>query len=312
MDETAHEGEGFAEEDFFVEDTSIEEDEDSESDSNFGSFRPSEVVRLPIGLTIDGTMYRTFHIDEMSGYDDEALANKKHRNNGAKSMTALLRRCIQKIDGLMEKKKNRYGLVAEQYVRKMFTPDRDFLFVAIRALGMEPTFDIGIVCPKCADDYDHVVVLNELDVLDWDEERPELHITLPKGFEKNGKFFDKVTWRFGTGAQQERIVGLPKSKITTSTIANCVVAVEGLDRRPDSEMCRRLRTRDRMYLLNQVREMTPGVDLRVDCFCESCENEWVGEVDPSRFFNMGEATTVKPTKRGRRGLKRRKKRSRKR
>ena len=87
MEGTLYEGE----DDYREDDVS----DDGESDERYGSFKPSETVTLPIGLDIDGTRYRTVHIDEMTGYDDEALSDKKHRNNGAKAITTLLRRCIQ-------------------------------------------------------------------------------------------------------------------------------------------------------------------------------------------------------------------------
>ena len=276
-------------------------------------FAPDEQVVLPIGLDWEGQRFRTFGIDEMTGYDEEALANKAHRNNGAKAMSALLQRCIQSIEGLVEPKKKRFAKIQREYVTALYTPDRDYLFFAIRSLGMEPTFSVAIQCPRCGDDYDYEVDIRELDVLEWEAgEDPILDIKLPKGFEKEGKLYQNVRWRFATGKQQEQLSAMPRSKITTAMLAACIIGVDGLDVRPDSEMVRRLRTRDRLFLTTYVQEHTPGVDLRVDCWCDNCENEWVGEVDPSHFFNVGGQAPSKTTKGGKRTQRKLKRRSRKR
>ncbi len=272
------------------------------------AFQPSEHVVLPIGLDIEGVRYREVIIDEMTGYDDEALANKKHRNNGAKAMSDLLRRCIQAIPGLVPQKKKRYSKIDRKYVLSMYAADRDFLFLSIRALGMEPSFDLPISCPRCGEEHEHEIVIAEMDVLEMEPgTEAALQVTLPKGFESDGKFLPVVTWKFPNGNQQERIASMPRNKVATATITSCIHEVEGLGRRPDTEMVRRLRTRDRMFLMQCVREYTPGVDLRIECFCSECQHEWVGEVDPSHFFNMGNVQTPKASKNGKLGSRKRRK-----
>ena len=59
-------------------------------------------VILPIGVEVDGVRYLEVTIDEMTGIDEENLSSRKVRNNGAKAITLLLRRCIQSITGVLE------------------------------------------------------------------------------------------------------------------------------------------------------------------------------------------------------------------
>ncbi len=271
---------------------------------------PSERVTLPIGLRWEGKCYREVVIDEMMGIDEENVANKRVRNNGAKAMTVLLQRCIQEIPGLVPAKKRSTELIDKRFVNAMFTSDRDFLFLMIRLLGSEPSFEMEVACPKCGDRQDVVCNLMELDVYDWpDAEDPELNIQCPKGFEDNeGNFHNDVVWRFPTGKDQENLASQPKEKLMTSLIACCIKEVKGLKSKPDSEMIRRLRSRDRMAIMQMVNDNTPGVDLRQQNICGECDHEWEGGIDLSSFFNVGDAGTQKTTESGTRGRMKRRKR----
>ncbi len=263
----------------------------------------SENVLLPIGLEIDGRRYREVIIDEMSGIDEENAVSAKNKNNGAKAMTAILRRCVQAIPGLLPQKRNPDSLVDAKYIRQMYIADRDFLFLSIRVLGMDDTFKMEPQCPRenCKDSFEHEMELSDIDVLDWPEEQAaELHVELPRGIpDKEGNWHKKVTWRFPTGIDQERLAAIPRNQITTSTIASCISAVEGLDRRPDTEVVRRMRTRDRMHLMNQVNGLMPGADLRVDMMCPSCDHQWEDTIDLSRFFSVALAEDQKTMPDGR-------------
>jgi len=244
---------------------------------------------LPIGIEDEsGQRFREVIIDEMTGVDEENIASKKLRNNGAKAVTVLLQRCIQAIPGLVEKKKRSTDLIDARIIQNLYTADRDFLFFCIRALSMDDTFESPVSCPKCGEVQENTYNVSDLDVLDLPPEEPaSLEIELPKGFEdEDGTFHKKVTWTFPKGKQQEALAAMKQEKVGTSMITMCITSVDGMERRPDSEMVRRLRTRDRMYLMEKVGASTPGVDLRQDFCCESCGHEWEGAIDVQSFFNL--------------------------
>jgi hypothetical protein len=257
-------------------------------------FQPSEVVTLPIGIEDQsGRRFREVIIDEMTGVDEENIASKKIRNNGAKAVTVLLQRCIQAIPGLVEKKKRSTDLIDIRIIQSLFTADRDFLFFCIRALSMDDTFTTKIACPKCGEVEEHSYNVADLDVLDLPEEdSPTLEVELPRGFEdEEGNMHTKVTWAYPTGKQQEALAGMTAAKMGTAMLSMCIQSVEGLAVRPDSEMVRRLRTRDRMALMAAVHDNTPGVDLRQDYDCAECDHAWEGAIDIQSFFNLAGGET---------------------
>jgi len=276
------------------------------------AFNPSEVINLPIGLDYQGTRYREVHIAEMEGVDEENISDKKIRNNGARAMTVLLQRCVQAIPGLVERKSDPYELIPAKYIRGMYTPDRDFIFLCVQALGMEETVETVVRCPRptCGATQDEVVELEDLEVYDWDEDAPpEIEVSLPVGFrDKDGKVFKDVTWRFPTGIQQEKLAKVKRQQVGTASIASCLQKIEGFGK-PDTESVRRLKTRDRVYLMNQVREMTPGVDLRVETTCEECGHEFLGEVDLNSFFSGVGAENQKTMPNGTNGRRKRRRTS---
>jgi hypothetical protein len=79
----------------------------------------NETVTLPVGLEIDGTVYKTVTISEMNGYDEENMSARSIQNNGAKAQTILLRRSIQEIEGLVSRKRDPNELIKTEYVHNV-------------------------------------------------------------------------------------------------------------------------------------------------------------------------------------------------
>ena len=271
------------------------------------SFKVSETVTLPVGLLIKGQRYTEVVIEEMILEDQSNLASKSVRNNGAKAMDLILRRCIQEIPGLLPRKSRKTELIKDQYVKQMLAPDRDFLFIAIRALGMDDSLRIHGKCPSCGEDNNIDVVIEELEVLEWDfDEAPEPHIEidLPKGIMGNdGKRYKKVFWKFLNGSNQAKLAALPPKKQTAALMASSMFRVEGMEETVDSEMVRTMSLRDQQYLMRQVYEMTPGVDLRQETECLHCEHEWIIDIDVKDFFSSEEENPKKTSKGGKNGGK---------
>ena len=128
------------------------------------SIKASDTVRLPIGLRYNGVVYRDVVIDEMTGVDEENMSSPKIKNNGARALTILLQRCVQEIPGLVERKRRTQDLIDAKYFMDMYTPDRDYLFMAIRALGLDDNFTQVMTCPKCDNQEDITVCIPEIGV----------------------------------------------------------------------------------------------------------------------------------------------------
>jgi hypothetical protein len=265
----------------------------------------SNEVVLPVGIRIDGKVYREITIDPMNGYDEENMSSKAVKNNGAKALTILLRRSIQEIKGLIPKKKNSAELIDERIVRDMFSYDRDFLFFCIRALGDTENIDLNqVVCPECDADSSYEIDITKLDVYDWaDTENTELDIEFSKGFMENGQRHKLATWKFLTGRQQETLSSLEGSKVLTSSLALGLKCVVGLDYVPTEEQLRRMSSDERLDAFKQIAQQAPGLQTDIEVECQSCGHRHRVGLDVTAFFNSKEKATNKTTIVGKRMLR---------
>lgn len=253
-------------------------------------------VTLPIGIEIDGIRYREVVIDEMTGIDEENLSSRKVRNNGAKAITLLLRRCIQKIDGLLEQKRDPLSLIDEKFVRSMFVADRDYLVMCIRALSGNSELFLSPICENCGHENSKLVDLKDLDVYEWDENAPaEIVIDLPRGLynSQTSEYCKRVTWGFPRGSSQEKIASMPENQMGTNLIAFGIKEVEGMDSRPSFDDIRKLSVRDRNAFAQAILDNAVGVETKLDLECENCGHEFVTEIQTVGFSNSGTQKTQK-------------------
>lgn len=266
-------------------------------------------VVLPIGLEIDGIRYRNVVIDEMTGIDEENLSSRKVRNNGAKAITLLLRRCIQSIEGVLEQKRDPLSLIDEKYVRNMYVADRDFLIMCIRTISGDSELLMNMNCPSCGSEIDKLVNLKELDVYEWDENEPvEITVDLPRGFynQETQQYNNRVRWAFPKGVAQERLASLPENEMGTNLIAIGLRSVEGRESIPSSDEVRRLSVRDRGALADAIVENMVGVETKIDICCDNCGHEFDSEVNTVGFSNLGQRKTQKRSNVGTNGRRKRK------
>ena len=230
----------------------------------------------------------------MNGFDEENLTSKKVRNNGAKGQTLLLRRCIQSIEGLT-KKTNPNDLIKEEYVTKMTSYDRDYLFFCIRVLGGVSNVEFLIECDRCGEEQTEEISFSDLEVYDWPEEEAlEIPFELPRGIYEDGQYYKKGKWKFLTGKQQEQISKLSEDKIVNASLRLCVDMEEIGS--PSELQLKSLSTNERNSLLQQVSKEAPGVQTTINVCCDACGHESEKAIDVSRFFKS--AAVTKPTQSG--------------
>jgi len=268
--------------------------------------KPTEVVELPVGLEVEGVRYKKVTISEMNGYDEENLASRKVRNNGAKAQTILLRRCIQEIEGLVPKKSNPNDLIKEDYLLKMCSYDRDYLFFCIRSLGGVPDIDFQYECPACDATNYSTISVEDLEVYEWPENEPlAIPFEMRNGLFQDDKMHKEGQWNFLTGKQQEEIAKVPNERIVNASMRMCIKRIGEIDN-PTEEQVKRLSTTERNDLLEQVSNEAPGVQTSLSFECEHCGEQNEQALDISRFFKSPAKTknNHKPNgKRGRRMLR---------
>ena len=261
---------------------------------------PNDRVILPVGLEIDGVRYKKVTIQEMNGYDEENLASRKVRNNGAKAQTILLRRCIQEIEGLVPKKTNPNELIKEDYLLKMCSYDRDYLFFCIRSLGGVPDLDFQYECPHCEAINNQTISVEDLEVYEWPEAEPmEIPFSMKNGLYENDQMHTEGTWKFLTGKQQEEIAKVSNERIVNASMRMCIKKI-GEITSPTEEQFKRLSTSERNDLLEQVANEAPGVQTSLWFECENCGESTEQALDISRFFKSPARTKNKPMPSGKR------------
>jgi len=262
--------------------------------------KPSERIELPVGLEIDGVRYRKVIIQEMNGYDEENLASRRVRNNGAKAQTILLRRCIQEIEGLVPKKSNPNELIKEDFLLKMCSYDRDYLFFCIRSLGGVPEIEFQYDCPHCDSNQTNSISVEDLEVYDWPESDPlEIPFEMKNGLFQDGEMHTQGTWHFLTGKQQEEIAKVPNERIVNTSMRMCIKKIGDITN-PSEEQFKRLSTSERNDLLEQIADEAPGVQTSLEFECSECGECCEQALDISRFFRSPAKTKNKQPKNGRR------------
>jgi len=252
------------------------------------SFVPSDQVTLPVGVIKDGQNYRNLVIDEMSGIDDHLVSGKKSGNNGAKALSLVICRSTQEVEGLLPRKQDSEKLFDREFARRMTQPDRDYLITRIFMLSGNNHAIMAGRCPRCGDVWEESVLLSDLPVVSWPEDKPrELDFELEVGFKemKNGKavFHKKGKIRFPTGKEQELTGQMDdQASIMDAMIAACVTKVGTLEH-IDQEQAKRLKRRDRELLMSVIQNELPGLKQWKDVRC-NCGNTLQITLDLASFF----------------------------
>ena len=248
-----------------------------------------DVVVLPIGVVKEGVRYRKVVIDEMTGRDEELLADPKFKQQPGRAITVMLQRIIQEIPGVFEAKKNPMTLAPKDIVRKMYAADRDAILIGLRRLSFGNTMQVAWACGKCAAHNADDVDLSELKRVDWDEDAEcSIDFTLPRGIDFEGKRLKNGSMRFPTGVDSEAVAKRAKTDpggATTALLATVIEQVDG--EHIDATMVQRMATRDRLHLGEVFQQSLPGVRMRADLYCPECGNLSEGQpLDMGDFFSL--------------------------
>jgi hypothetical protein len=253
-----------------------------------GKLEISDTVRLLVGIEHEGELFRTVRLDEMTGYDEELLANPKFKAVPARGITAMLRRVVQEIPGVMPAKKDPMKLAPVDLFRRMYQADRDMLLVACRLLSFGAEMTVRWQCPSCKEQNEDDVDLTELEVREWpDGEEPTMDFVLPKGIFLDGKMRIKGTMRLPTGKDSEPLSQLARTDpggATSAMLAALIVDLDGV--KPDRMQMQRMRSSDRQFLGELFQRQLPGVRLEADLVCPACYAMNPGQsLDMSGFFS---------------------------
>lgn len=267
----------------------------------------TEEIILPIGIYLrkQDERFDTCVVKAMDGDDEEAMSEKKIRNNGAKIVTALLAKKIIKVGDI-----DFPNGIGETIAREMFSEDRDTCLVAIRKL-MKDEMEVNTKCPRCGDEYTGVVFMSELlnncskwgDNKEYHDESMEIGTVafeLPDGIivedDETGKelLCRKGILRMPTGVVEE---GIAKSGMTNAGKANtlllsaCILELENI-KKVDQYVVNAMTRVDREYLADVINNAKCGPKMTVDITCDNCDNDFKFMLQLPYFFYIWSKSDV--------------------
>ena len=270
----------------------LHDDEPRLSDVAFDEDGVSDERRLLCGVTIDGARHSTFTFREMTGADEEAISKGEVRNNPAKIYHVLLERCVRSVGTLT--KKDLGPRAWSDLMRNLYVGDQDWIMFTIRAASLGREFKVSHVCPNadCKAKLTTFVDVDEIGVRHFMGSE-ELDFELPKGYRFRNQSGEAVTFKQGklrlsTGADREVLMpvfrknpGLAKTMMLTRLVS---FSDENAPPVTDS-MMKELTTGDRNYLTELLQENDFGLDGTISCVCDTCGEEFQGDLTGADFLS---------------------------
>jgi hypothetical protein len=235
---------------------------------------PSETVPLPSeGRTypVDSTLSNAHGVEikSMTARDEDILTSRALIKSG-KVIGALLKSCI--LDKTIDPE-------------TMLVGDRNAILIGIRITGYGPEYPIKAECPNCASSIEEVVNLGELPIKRFPED-----VTVTPGSSEFGFF---CTFKLFTGLEERDLLGVMEKgrksgvveELVTTRLKLQITAINGdRDANKIAAFVRNMPARDSRDLRAYIDRITPGVELKANISCPSCDYEGLMEVPLSTDF----------------------------
>jgi hypothetical protein len=244
---------------------------------------------LPVGLTgEDGGVERSVTLRKMTGKEEAILADRRYQRNGGKLVTELIHSCLLRIG---DEPKNGRGSVAG-----MYSADRNYLLLKLRAITFGPELETTYTCPACNDT---ITVLEDLDALpvrrlSAGESAEDVAVELEDGYyDKEGQLHTSLILRLPTGADEEAVA--PQLRKNASLGKNALLArcMKSLGDVPShrlnalgTRIMQELTMTDRRLIDRALNDGAPGIDLVCTVDCTTCGHEFKTTLDLSRFLSL--------------------------
>jgi hypothetical protein len=235
--------------------------------------------QLPGGLRVEGQVVRDVVVDEMTGIDEENIANPALSGNGGKIMTTLLAGVVKSIGG---------KTATQEMVRNLLIGDRDFLMLKLRVITSGKDYQTQVECPKCASKFTIEVDLDEIEIRKLaDDKDVVVPFKLLKGYrDPKGVLHKEGLLKLPTGVEQEYLsseVARNMAVATTHLLTKCCQRLGDLEFITNDVM-RVLSTKDREIMAVALRNSMPGPIMETNVACPTCGNKWVSPIAVTDFF----------------------------
>ena len=224
---------------------------------------------LPGGtLDASGNAHQTVWVRQLTGADEERLAERKYRN-GAHQVTDFLTQVLVKVDGLEPP-------VTEEQVAGMIIGDRDYLLLRLRQIALGDKVEQVLRCPAadCGKKVDVEFLIGELAVRRTERVLPEYEFALAETVLSPVR---QTSWRgairFPTGADHEAARGGSNTAAANTALLSRILVRFGSRKALDVEAVRNLPLSARQQIIGFLKRLMPGPDLTVEIQCPHCGSD---------------------------------------
>lgn len=243
---------------------------------------------LPIGVADDdGTIRREGALRKMTGREEAILADAQNQRNGAKLVTELLQGCITDLGGKP---------VTPATVAGMYSADRNYLLLRLRAITFGPELEASYKCPSCGHGWEVSEDLDELPVRSLgDGERVDtVPVELEDGYvDKAGNLQTALVLRLPTGVDESAVAAQMRKNASlgkNALLARCMIALGDMPQHRlealGPKILVELTMTDRRLIDRALNSAAPGIDLVRPLECPACGNEFKANLDLSRFLSV--------------------------
>jgi len=253
----------------------------------------STTCLLPIGIYKDGKYYREVTFDKWKGEDHERLTTAAGKRNPGRAITDILRRLIQEIPGVVQRKSSKWDLIAKEILDNMFGPDIDFLILQTIAASRRNTKKaMEFCCPHCDTEMVEEIELTDIMVTPFEGGEPFFEFELTDGIELEDREGNDVVARkgkfyFPTGKVKEELAKFSADGELaqfTEMIALCVKDFDVVGIITPLMARRSMSFDDRTDLLTDINKMTAGADVKQEVVCSACDKKSEFSIEVHRFF----------------------------
>lgn len=222
---------------------------------------------LPCGyIDADGSIHTEVKVREITGYEEDILANKKVPSN--KKINELIARCVERVGPFSEK-----GQLAD-ITLDMTVGDRLFLIFAIRRVTVGDLYTYETKCPECKH-VDRVTVdLGDLEIKKMEDPMKRTDkIVLPRSKKE-------VVYRTMTGREEEKVSALIAKRSEDAMSLGLISRIVSVDGKPPTlSGIKALSSVDRAAIRAAFEKSEGGVDTSIDLSCPNCYNEYKRDLD---------------------------------
>jgi hypothetical protein len=246
-------------------------------------------VTLPIGCPDGhGRTHRTVTLRKMTGREEALLADPANQRNGGRLVTALLHSCITRLGDL--------EAVQRPTIEHMYSVDRNFLLLRLRAFTFGSELPASYTCPSCTNRFELTEDLDELPLrtLADGEEPDDIVVELEDGYlDRDGAVYTSMTLRLARGDDESAVA--PQMRKNASLGKNALLArcMKSLGDLPTHRLealgpkiMADLTLADRRLIDRAFNEGAPGIDLIRELDCPACGATFKATLDMSRFLAL--------------------------